>query len=104
MAGAEEFFFVREKAMVLDELIQVAKYSNMKKTRSAQPDHGTHCIRPSYLEDFYFANLDLILWLRPGIQFNVVVTADVLTMIEKLKAVMLCAYGHRIRWPQPRHF
>ena len=61
MAGAEEIFFVREKAMILDELIQVAKYSNMKKTRSAQPDHGTNCIRPSYLEDFYFANLDLIL-------------------------------------------
>jgi hypothetical protein len=27
MAGAEELFFVQEKAMILDELIQVAKYS-----------------------------------------------------------------------------
>jgi len=31
MAGAEEIFFVEEKAMVLDELIQVSKYSNLKK-------------------------------------------------------------------------
>jgi hypothetical protein len=37
MAGADE------KAIVLDELIQVAKYSNMRKTKSTQPDHDTEC-------------------------------------------------------------
>jgi hypothetical protein len=24
-------------------------------------------------------------------------------MLGELKAVLLCAYGHPIRWPQPRH-
>ena len=33
MAGAEELFFVQEKAMVLDELIQVAIYSYVKKNQ-----------------------------------------------------------------------
>jgi len=79
-----------EKAIVLDERIQVAKYSNMRKTKSAQPDHDTECIKPSQLYDFYFANMDLILWLKPGIPFDVIVTTDVLTMLGKLKAVF-CA-------------
>ena len=34
---------------------------------------------------------------------NVIVTTDVLTTLGELKAVFLCAYGHPIRWPQPRH-
>ena len=34
---------------------------------------------------------------------NVIVTTNVLTMLGELKAVLLCAYGHPIRWPQPRH-
>ena len=33
MAGAEELVFVQEKAMVLDELIQVAIYSYVKKNQ-----------------------------------------------------------------------
>jgi hypothetical protein len=37
MAGAEEIFFIEEKTRVLDELIQVSKYSKLKKTISAQP-------------------------------------------------------------------
>jgi len=90
--------------MVLDELVQVSKYSNLKKAISAQPDHDITGIRPSHLEQFYSKNLDLILWLRPRLPFNIVVTKDVLTMIVKLKAVMLCVYGHPIRWPQPRNF
>jgi hypothetical protein len=61
MAGADE------KAIVLDELIQVAKYSNMRKTKSTQPDHDTECIKPSQLYNFYFANMDLILWLTTEI-------------------------------------
>jgi len=24
-------------------------------------------------------------------------------MLGKLKAVLLCAYGHPIQWPQPHH-
>ena len=103
MAGADEMLFLPEKAMVLDELIQVAKYCNMRKSKSDQPDHDTECINPWQLYDFYFANMDLILWLKPGIPFNVIVTTDVLTMLGKFKAVLLCAYGHPIRWPQPRH-
>jgi len=104
MAGAEELFFVEEKAMVIDELIQISKYCKLQTTISAQPDHDVTGIRPSDLEKCYDKNLDLIEWLKPGLPFNIVVTKDVLTMIGKLKAVMLCAYGHPIRWPQPRHF
>jgi hypothetical protein len=104
MAGAEEIFFIEEKNRVLDELIQVSKYSKLKKYISAQPDHDITNIRPSHLEQFYSKNLDLIQWLRPGLPFNIVVTEDILTMIGKLTAVMLCAYGHPIRWLQPRHF
>ena len=104
MAGAEEIFFIEEENRVLGELIQVSKCSKLKKYISAQPDHDITNIRPSYLEQFYSKNLDLIQWLRPGLPFNIVVTDDILTMIGKLKAVMLCAYGHPIRWLQPRHF
>jgi hypothetical protein len=104
MAGAEEIFFIEEKNRVLDELIQVSKCSKLKKYISAQPDHDITNIRPSHLEQFYSKNLDLIQWLRPGLPFNIVVTDDILTMIGKLKAVMLYAYGHPIRWLQPRHF
>jgi hypothetical protein len=39
MAGAEEIFFIEEETRVLDELIQVSKYSNLRKAISAQPDH-----------------------------------------------------------------
>ena len=89
-----------EKAIILDELIQVAKYSNMRKTKSAEPDHDTECIKPSQLYQFYFANMDHRMWLKLGIPFDVIVTTDVLTMLGKLKAVFvrLC---HHIRWPQP---
>lgn len=104
MAGAEEIFFVQEKAMVIDELIQVSKYSKLHKRMSAQPHHDVSGIRPSDLEHLYKKNLDLIEWLKPGLPFNIVVTNDVLTMIGKLKAVMICAYGHPIRWPQLCHF
>jgi hypothetical protein len=31
MAGAEEIFFIEEETRVLDELIHVSKYSNLKK-------------------------------------------------------------------------
>ena len=104
MAGAEEIFFVQEKAMVLDELTQVSKYSRLHKRMSAQTHQDISGIRPSELEQFYDKNIDLIEWLKPGLPFNIVVTNDVLTMIGRLKAVMICAYGHPIRWPQPRHF
>ena len=57
MAGAEEIFFIEEKTRVLDELIQVSKYSKLKKTISAQPDHEITNIRPSHLEQFYSKNL-----------------------------------------------
>ena len=67
MAGAEEIFFIEEETRVLDELIQVSKYSNLKKAISAQPDHEITSIRPSHLEQFYSKNLDLIIWLRPGL-------------------------------------
>ena len=104
MAGAEEIFFVQEKAMVLDELTQVSKYSRLHKRMSPQIHQDISGIRPSELEQFYDKNIDLIEWLKPGLPFNIVVTNDVLTMIGRLKAVMICAYGHPIRWPQPRHF
>jgi hypothetical protein len=71
----------------------------MRKSKSAQSVHGTECSWKLY--DFYFAKMDLILRLKPGIPFNVIVTTDVLTMLGKLKAgFFLCAYGHLIRWPQ----
>ena len=65
MAGADEILFLPEKAMVLDELIQVVKYCNMRKTKLAQPDHDIECIKPSQLYDFYFAIMDHIIWLKP---------------------------------------
>jgi len=64
MAGAEELFFVEEKAMVIDELIQISKYCKLQTTISAQPDHDVTGIRPSDLEKFYDKNLDLIEWLK----------------------------------------
>ena len=70
MAGADEILFLPEKTMDLDELIQAAKYCSMRKSKSAQPNHDTECINPFQLYDFYFTNMDLILWLKPGIPFN----------------------------------
>ena len=61
----------------------------MRKSKSAQSDHGTECSWKLY--DFYFAKMDLILRLKPGIPFNVIVTTDVLTMLGKLKAGLFCA-------------
>jgi hypothetical protein len=58
----------------------------MRKLKSAPSDHDTECINSWKLYDFYFANMDLILWLKPGIPFNVIVTTDVFTMLGKSKA------------------
>jgi hypothetical protein len=63
----------------------------MRKLKSAPSDHDTECINSWKLYDFYFANMDLILWLKPVIPFNVIVTTDVFTMLGKSKAGFFCA-------------
>ena len=63
----------------------------MRKSKSAPSDHDTECINSWKLYDFYFANMHLILWLKPGIPFNVIVTTDAFAMLGKLKAGFFCA-------------
>ena len=47
-----EYFSYKKRLWSLDEPIHVAKYSNMRKTKSAQPDHDTDCIKSSQLYVF----------------------------------------------------